>query len=367
MAEIEAELARRAEANAQPETQPEPPPVVEVKPEPPPVVEEAAPAKTPEAMPEPESEPETVVKAKPAVNSPEEAEARAMLARQGDTRKLSDDQLRRRLDTMRELLSSRKLSKPTQRELRQALAQERNELRRRLRSEQASAPDVIMPEPDFEPDAADAPALPPASELSDGPPPEDLSEAEIRRRIMQRRALQRDARLSPEQRAAWREASARDREYLHERMVDDRRRRERDLRTGTHDWDFDIDVGIGIGVGRPWRRDVFAAEADDEEMVGVLVAPARRRFDRRYTMEEIERTPQLREAVARIEIDTVHFGFGEGFLREEEIDKLDRIAAGAGEDPGAQPRRGLHDRGPHRRGGLGRRQPRAVAPARRRR
>ena len=30
--------------------------------------------------------------------------------------------------------------------------------------------------------------------------------------------------------------------------------------------------------------------------------------------------------MARIEIDTVHFGFGEGFLREEEIDKLDRIA-----------------------------------------
>ena len=30
--------------------------------------------------------------------------------------------------------------------------------------------------------------------------------------------------------------------------------------------------------------------------------------------------------MARIEIDTVNFGFGEGFLREEEIDNLDRIA-----------------------------------------
>jgi outer membrane protein OmpA-like peptidoglycan-associated protein len=43
-------------------------------------------------------------------------------------------------------------------------------------------------------------------------------------------------------------------------------------------------------------------------------------------VEEIERTPAARNAVARIEIDTVNFGFGEGFLREEEIDKLDRIA-----------------------------------------
>ena len=168
VAEIEAELARRAEAKAQPEAQPEPPPVVEaqpeappqpeVQPEPPPVVkaqpeappvvEEAAPAKKPVAMPE--AEPETVVKAKPVVDSPEEDEARAMLTRQGDARKLSDDQLRRRLDTMRELLASRKLSKPTQRELRQALAQERKELRRRMRNEQANAPDATMPEPGFE-------------------------------------------------------------------------------------------------------------------------------------------------------------------------------------------------------------------------
>ena len=40
------------------------------------MVEEAAPATKPEAKPEPE----TVVKAKPVVDSPEEAEARAMLA-----------------------------------------------------------------------------------------------------------------------------------------------------------------------------------------------------------------------------------------------------------------------------------------------
>jgi outer membrane protein OmpA-like peptidoglycan-associated protein len=34
----------------------------------------------------------------------------------------------------------------------------------------------------------------------------------------------------------------------------------------------------------------------------------------------------LRDAIARIEIDTIHFGFDEAFVREEEIENLDRIA-----------------------------------------
>jgi outer membrane protein OmpA-like peptidoglycan-associated protein len=58
----------------------------------------------------------------------------------------------------------------------------------------------------------------------------------------------------------------------------------------------------------------------------VLVAPPRRRIDRRYTVEEIEDEPELRDALPRIEIDTVHFGFGEAFIREEEVENLDRIA-----------------------------------------
>ncbi|MCX7347359.1 MAG: OmpA family protein, partial [Alphaproteobacteria bacterium] len=330
VAEIEAELARRAEAKAQPEpppqpeTQPEPPPVVEAQPEPPPVVEEAAPATKPEAKPEPE--PETVVKAKPVVDSPEEAEARAMLARQGDARKLSDDQLRRRLDTMRALLASRKLSKPTQRELRQALAQERKELRRRMRDEEASAPDAIMPEPSFEPDQGSEPEPPPMRELRDRRAPEDLSEAELRRRIMLRRAAERDDRYSMDEREAWREEIARDRQYLNRRMIEDRRRRESELRIGADSGDYDFELNLDFVPGRAPREDIFAAEADDEEIEEVLIAPPRRAVERRYSLDEIEEEPDLREAVARIEIDTVNFGFGEGFLREEEIDNLDRIA-----------------------------------------
>jgi outer membrane protein OmpA-like peptidoglycan-associated protein len=75
-----------------------------------------------------------------------------------------------------------------------------------------------------------------------------------------------------------------------------------------------------------YREDVFAAEVDDEELERVIVAPPRRKVERRYTVDEMERSPEARDAVTRIEIDTVNFGFGEGFLREEEIEKLDRIA-----------------------------------------
>ena len=68
-------------------------------------------------------------------------------------------------------------------------------------------------------------------------------------------------------------------------------------------------------------------QVTDEEIADVLAAPPRRAIERRYTVDDIERYPDARDAMARIEIDTVNFGFGEGYLREEEIDKLDRIAS----------------------------------------
>ena len=73
------------------------------------------------------------------------------------------------------------------------------------------------------------------------------------------------------------------------------------------------------------QDDVYAAEVDDEELEDVLVAPPRQKIDRRYTVEEVEASPTLREALPRIEIDTVHFGFNEAFVRAEEVANLDRL------------------------------------------
>ena len=79
--------------------------------------------------------------------------------------------------------------------------------------------------------------------------------------------------------------------------------------------------------------------------------PPRRKIERRYTVEEIESAPELRDAMPRIEIDTVHFGFSEAFVREEEVDNLDRIAE-IMERSWRASARGLPDRGPHRCRGL---------------
>jgi outer membrane protein OmpA-like peptidoglycan-associated protein len=73
-------------------------------------------------------------------------------------------------------------------------------------------------------------------------------------------------------------------------------------------------------------RDIDAAEVDDAEIEDFLVAKPRRKIERRYTIGELEDSDTLRDAMPRIEIDTIHFGFGEAFVREEEVENLDRIA-----------------------------------------
>jgi outer membrane protein OmpA-like peptidoglycan-associated protein/outer membrane biosynthesis protein TonB len=362
IAEIEAELARRAAAASEPaqepppkaEVQPEappPPPKAEVKTEPPPLPEiqpeapppppkaavKTEPPPMPETQPEAPPPPKQAAKPKPAEQpqakaSSFDAEAEAMIDGRQELRRLTDDQLRQRLDRMRELLASRDLSRPVQKALRRQLALERHELRRRMRVVDAVEPDLMAPPPrgddGSDVDLAPAPSKPrpPIAALEDPRPPRELSEAELRRRIMLRRAAERDARYSEADRDAWRESIDMDRAYLNRRMMEERRRREAELRMGAESGRYTYDLDQGYAPGRAPREDIFAAEADDDQIEEVLVAPPRRAVSRRYSVEEIEQSAQLREAVARIEIDTVNFGFGEAFLREEEIDNLDRIA-----------------------------------------
>ena len=160
--------------------------------------------------------------------------------------------------------------------------------------------------------------------LRDQRPPEELDEEELVRRIDIYREIVRDDRYEEAERRDWRRALERDRRYLRRQMLEERQARAERLRSGQIQ--FDIVIGGDYDPEADYRDDVFAAEVEDEELADVLAAPPRRKIDRRYSVEEFERIPEAREAMARIEIDTVHFGFGEGFLREEEIDKLDRIA-----------------------------------------
>jgi len=160
--------------------------------------------------------------------------------------------------------------------------------------------------------------------LKDRRPADELADDELVRRIDIYRDVVNDDQYDEEERIYWRRQMERDRRYLRSRMIEERRQRAVELRSG--DFAFNVRIEDDYEPGRDIPDDVFAAEVDDEEITDVLVAPPRREIKRQYSVEEIERSPEARNAVARIEIDTVHFGFGEGFLREEEIDKLDRIA-----------------------------------------
>lgn len=284
--------------------------------------------------------------ANPKVNPALERQAQAYLNDNADVRMMKRKQLRKRLSDMRDLLASNQLSPQTREALRQKLAQERAVLRNEVAVDEGLPPPSTQPQ---QPQKMPGQPPPPRQNgngsngsvtinnnttvssntelrvvLQDRRPPNELDDRELVRRIDVYRDVVADDRYDQEQRMQWRQQMEADRRYLRRQMIAERRQREARLRQGEYQFDYDVQDRYAPGYDVP--DDVFAAEADDEEIAGVLAAPPRRELQRRYTLDDIERQPQLREAVARIEIDTVHFGFGEGFLREEEIDKLDRIA-----------------------------------------
>lgn len=256
-----------------------------------------------------------------------EAKAKAYLEDPTPADKLSDEDLRKRLDGIRELMAGNELSRKTEQALRKKLRVEREVLRNR----------VAMAEPPkpAKPEAGSEPAPKPSKfdrkdytfnleiVLNDRRPSEELQDYELRRRLEVYRQYDRDDRYSADQRAYWRAVRQRDEALLQQRLLRERRQRQAELASRYEDDQYDIELGEGYDPDQ--RDDVYAAEVDDEELEEVLVAAPRRKIDRRYTVEEIESSPDLREALPRIEIDTVRFGFNEAFVRPEEVGNLDRI------------------------------------------
>ena len=159
--------------------------------------------------------------------------------------------------------------------------------------------------------------------LNDRRPSDELQDYELRRRLEVYRQYDRDERYGADQRAYWREVRQRDEALLQQRLIRERRQRQAELASQYEDDQYDVELGEGYDPDQ--QDDVYAAEVDDEELEDVLVAAPRRKIDRQYTVEEIEASPDLREALPRIEIDTVRFGFNEAFVRPEEVGNLDRI------------------------------------------
>ncbi|MCA0432632.1 MAG: OmpA family protein [Proteobacteria bacterium] len=319
----------------------------------PPITEQAQePAAQPEqpaaeqAAPEPQQQPA----AEEAKVDPEaEAAARKFLADKTPAEKLDDTALRERLDGIRDLMADKELAPATERALRKKLQTEREVLRQRValqKEKEGQAKDAKAMEEAAAAAAAEgggkkkpnagnnqeaAPAKPLITRetprrqvLADRRRSEDLTDSELRRRVSVIVEFERDNSYQDydeDTRSVWRDRVRRDREILRERMGEERRRRARELASA--------DDGLVVNV-RPRRdniRSVFEAEADDEELEDVLIAAPAKKPRQRIRIEDIERQPEVRAAMPRIDIDTIRFGFNEAFVREEEIDNLDRVAS----------------------------------------
>ena len=246
-----------------------------------------------------------------------EQKARNILNDKVDAQSLNKAELRTRLATMRDLLAANKLSPATNKALRQKLAAERTYLRQTIGKGKGQGANTLVANGNTN-DVIKV-------VIADRRPSADLKDDELRARINVYSKIVIDVNYSDSERQQWRAKLEQDRVILRQRMLSARGQRQANLKAKGKD--INIDLSVEFKPGRPVPpRSVFAAEADDQEITDVLAAPPRRKLARKYTVEEVETDPELRDAVARIEIDTVHFGFGEGFLREEEIDNLDRIA-----------------------------------------
>ena len=350
--EARTQLRSQAQQAQQPATPPQPPEANPPQVQPPVVAEQPA---TQPPVQQQATKPTDKQLANPTVNPALERQAQAYLNDNADVRSMKRKQLRKRLSDIRDLLAANELSPQTREALRQKLARERAVLRNDVAADEGLPPPATQPsaQPPQQPQPPQQqagqpprqPQQPPQGQqqppprqqagsnvnidvrvvLNDRRPPSQLDDRELVQRIDVYRDVVADDRYDAGQRMLWRQQMEEDRRYLRRQMMDERQQREARLRQG--DYQFNHDVQDRYEPGYDVPDDVFAAEADDSEIAGVLAAPPRRQIQRRYTVDDIERNPDARNAVARIEIDTVHFGFGEGFLREEEIDKLDRIAS----------------------------------------
>jgi outer membrane protein OmpA-like peptidoglycan-associated protein len=150
----------------------------------------------------------------------------------------------------------------------------------------------------------------------------------LQRRLQVYNEAQYDEDYDAANRDYWRASMARDREILRRRMVADRHRREAQLALEASNDDLNITINLNFSNDRPPPpRYVFAAEVDEQELEDVLVAPPRKSIKQRYSVDEIAVQPRLRETVSRIEIDTIRFGSNQAFVREEQLQSLDGIAA----------------------------------------
>jgi len=230
--------------------------------------------------------------------------ARKLLADSRHPTTLSDAELRQRLRAVRRALRMPGLPTHLAWRLRAMLRLDRDELRSRVaRAENAAWAERVN---------ANVDAL-----LADRRAPGELDRRQLERRIralrkaLSLRALTRDRRRMLEARLAA------DRAELRSRLLRERQRRQAGLRSGG--------VRVRVGIAPSEAPLVAAEEVTRDAIERQLAAAPRIAPGRRFTIRELRSRPELREFMPAVDVNSIHFGFNEYWIREEEIDKLERI------------------------------------------
>ncbi len=272
---------------------------------------------------------------KAVANSAADSKARDLLSDRRPAGQLDDQELRNRVNQTRQALGLQGLSGNVNVALRKRLQADAQE----LRSRRAVAEAKKRQNADKSNSSKSKTSISlninlgaPAVVLQDRRAGADLSTEELQQRIQVYRDIESSGdygRYRQDERDYWRRTMVSDRELMRRRLLDERHRREAEIKQEQDSGQLNRDIIINVvpqqdpGV----YDDVYAAEADDRQIEDVLIAPPRERIQRRYTVDEITTQPELRRAVPRLEIDTIHFGFGESIVREEEVRNLDRIGS----------------------------------------
>lgn len=238
------------------------------------------------------------------------ADARDLLADKRSAASLRDPQLRRRLERARKVMGDRDLNRRLFRQVRRMARTDRDELRNRVaRNDQNQT--------ERREDRLDARQL-----LRDRRDVRDLNDKQLQRRIKSARDLLASDTLRAGQKERLRDLLREARREKRRRLIAGRADRRERLRRNNNQIIIQIPP-VRIG---PDRDDIAAAEADDELLEQQLVAPPRRRIERKFSRQDFRTgRPSSRNSMPAIEVDTIRFGFNESFVREEEIPQLERI------------------------------------------
>ncbi len=232
------------------------------------------------------------------------AQARRILQDTRPATRLSDAQLRTRLAAIRQALRIPGLPERYSRPLRRMLARDRAELRRRVAIAENGRAEA-------EAALAGTDAL-----IQDHRPSRALRTQALRRRIRALRKALTLRGLSAWRRGVLARKLREDRAELRARLL--RARAERRARLA-RERRFQLDTGIAESPS------ISAAEAGRRAIERQLAAAPRQRLGRRFTLRELRARPGLRDFMPAIDLDSIHFGFNEYWVREEEIGKLERI------------------------------------------